>query len=129
MGVMKTSMKFSLLFEEGIMCWPDEISISSGKRQGEGFFFQELSSAWDTVEEEYAKKGEWQGLITWGIFSGLHKLAKEGYLNNNEKISKLDIDKVYVEAKLSESLFADNGEANLNYSEKMKEQYQNDFSS
>jgi len=50
-------------------------------------------------------------------------------LNNKEKISKHDIDKAYVEAKLSESLFADNGETNFNYSEKMKEQYQNDFSS
>jgi len=126
---MKTSMKFSVLFEEGLSRWPTEIDISSGKPNGGGFLFPELSSEWNIIENGYAREGEWQGLITWGIFSGLHKLAQESYLNKKETISKLEIDKEYVEAKLSESLFADNGEENLNYSKEMKKQYQNDFNS
>jgi len=81
------------------------------------------------VQEESDKNGEWQGLIAWAISCGLHELAKNNFLNEKEKISKLDIDKEYVEAKLSESLFADNGSVELNYSKEMKEQYQNDLNS
>lgn len=105
--------------------WPKVIDISDGElRNDGGGYFPILSQAWNKAEASTDKWSEWHQLMVWALFCGYHKLACESLSNNQTKILFSDIDKKYVEQKLSESLFAT---TEPNYPRQMRRAYKNDI--
>ena len=97
-------MKFSRIFKETKLIWASKINVADGKLSKEGGYFPQLSFEWDLAEKRASSLNEFNELMVWAIFCGLHKLAIETLKSGGNEISIKKIDRRYVEYKFFESL-------------------------
>ena len=117
-------MKFSHIFAETKILWPEEIPIDDGKLfDDEGGYFPTLSSIWDQIEQEILGETMWVQLMVWSIFTALHKEACSSRAGGADTLRLSAIDLAYVEYKFSESLM----NSDLGYPEGMQKTYENDL--
>ncbi len=122
---MMPKIQFSQLFDEAIQLWPDTIFVGNGKiMEDNGGVFPELSKAWRKVEQKIEVPSKLDKLMSWSIYNGLHKLARESLLTGAEYIYISKIDTPYVESRFADSLFyPDNDE----YYREIRNQYVRDI--
>lgn len=118
MGVI-TQMKFSRILKETRLIWASKINITDGTLSEEGGYFPQLSAEWDLAEKRVSSLNEFNELMVWAIFCGLHKLAIETLKSGGNEISIRNIDHRYVEHKFAESL--------KNYERALRNSYVNDL--
>ena len=97
-------MKFSRIFKKSKLMWPTQIDITGGKLTDTGGNFAQLNAAWDLAEKRVTSLNEYNDLMVWAIFCGLHKLAKETLKSGGTEININKINLKYVEFKFWESL-------------------------
>jgi len=112
-------MKFSRILKETRLIWASKINITDGTLSEEGGYFPQLSAEWDLAEERVSSLNEFNELMVWAIFCGLHKLAIETLKSGGNEISIKNIDLPYVEHKFAESL--------KNYERALRNSYVNDL--
>ena len=84
--------------------WPTQIDITDGILSGTGGNFSKLGAAWDLAEERVKSLNEFNDLMVWAIYCGLHKLAMETLKSGDTEIKINNINLKYVEYKFWESL-------------------------
>ncbi|CAM4419945.1 hypothetical protein [Pseudoalteromonas ostreae] len=112
-------MKFSRIFKETKLIWASKINIADGTLSETGDYFPQLSSEWDLAQERVTSLNEFNDLMVWAIFCGLHKLAIETLKAGGTEIYIKNINRGYVEFKFSESL--------KNYEKRLRNSYINDI--
>ena len=118
-------MEFSALFEKTLALWTSVVSISDGQLIDEtNASFPCITSAWERAEEAAEQLSEWQQLMVWAIFGGLHRKARSAFERGETAIEVAMVDRVYVERKFSENLFS---KTEPGYPEEMKSAYKNDL--
>jgi len=117
-------MKFTEIYNNVIVAWPDKISISDAQNIGEeGGYFQKLSTESKIIEDKFENISKWHSLMVWAIFSGLHDQAMKSFKEGLNTISKTDIDIVAIENIFSTNLF----NKDTDYYEDIKSSYENDL--
>ena len=118
-------MEFSTLFEKTLALWPSVVAISDGQLIDERkASFPSITSAWELAEDAAEQLSEWQQLMVWAIFGGLHHQARSAFERGETTIDVAMVDRVYVERKFSENLFS---KTEPGYPVEMKSAYKNDL--
>ncbi|MEL0633997.1 hypothetical protein V6237_14530 [Pseudoalteromonas carrageenovora] len=112
-------MKFSRIFKETKLIWASKINITGGTLSENGGYFAQLSAEWDLAEERASSLNQFNELMVWAIFCGLHKLAIETLKLGGNEVSIKNVDRFYVQYKFAESL--------KNYERALKNSYVNDL--
>ncbi|WP_294351045.1 hypothetical protein [Sphingobacterium sp.] len=97
-------MNFEELYNKALSFWPETISISDGRLSNDSLMFENLNLVWDIVEAETQELGDWHQLMTWIIFTNFNKIAKLNYANKVFLVSRDQINKSDVRARLIENL-------------------------
>ncbi len=69
-------MKFSKLYKEVLIRWPEEVEVSDGEAcAASGFFFRNLTETWETVEVSLGYEDPWLQLMGWATYQVFHEEA------------------------------------------------------
>ncbi len=118
-------MKFTTLFEQTLAYWPSDLQVSDGHLiDNKKASFPSLNAAWEIAEEAAESQSEWQQLMVWAIYGGLHSHARGALESGIQSIDVKSIDLSYVERKFSENLFT---KTKPGYPVEMKLAYINDL--
>ncbi len=107
-------MKFEKIYRESISFWPNSIDLSDGKliEETNGFYSENLSSAWDKAEE--LASNEWQSLMVWTFYQELHKKAVESFKANRFYLNIDSIDMAMLKQSYLNALKEEGYEKMLN---------------
>lgn len=80
-------MRAQDLFERVRKRWPSSVLISDGYSTGSGYFFPQLSTAYDEIETTIDHSLEnWEALGQWSFFQAAHLMAKDSIENGGNEI-------------------------------------------
>lgn len=104
-------MRFSEIFEQSALLWPEVIDIRDGKLIGsEGGLFPGLSIAWNEAEREAYLLSELHGLMSWAIFSALHARARELFSQSSFSLQLSECERSDIQRRFEENLFSPTAE-------------------
>jgi len=114
-------MKFTELYNKEILLWPKKIYIGDGYPIGkDGYFFPQLTSVHDEIEDNLSVDDDWSQIIIWSMFQAFHSESKSLVSKN---IDTLEVDKLRkseIEWRVSENLNSESWQPLL-------EEYKNDL--
>lgn len=89
-------MHAQALFNQVRKKWPSSVVIGDGYSTGSGYFFPQLSSAYEEIETAIDHSREhWEALGQWSFFQAAHLLAKAKIENG---CNEINLDQIALES-------------------------------